>query len=90
MVTRAGETLLRLLLNVLRKATDSNYLPLSGFVPVQGPSAVEIAKLPRWEQRHANIGKSEGQVQVFQRDGKAIAAQWSAASSTWIEVGEVR
>ena len=28
-------------------------------------------------------------MQVFQRAGKAIAAQWSAASSTWIEVGEV-
>jgi phospholipase A-2-activating protein len=28
-------------------------------------------------------------VQVFNKGGKAIAAQWSAASSTWIEVGEV-
>ncbi|CAM9787363.1 unnamed protein product, partial [Ectocarpus sp. 8 AP-2014] len=55
----------------------------------QGPSAVEIAALPKWEEQHATRGKSEGQVQVFQRAGKAIAAQWSAASSTWIEVGEV-
>lgn len=57
---------------------------------LQGPSAVEIAALPKWQERHSARGKSEGQVQVFQRDGKAIAAQWSAASSTWIEVGEVR
>lgn len=56
---------------------------------VQGPSPAEIAALPKWEERHATRGKSEGQVQVFQRAGKAIAAQWSAASSTWIEVGEV-
>lgn len=55
----------------------------------QGPSAVEIAALPKWEERHSAAGKSEGQVQVFQRSGKAIAAQWSAASSAWIEVGEV-
>lgn len=56
----------------------------------QGPSAGEIAALPKWDQRHAKQGKSEGQVEVFQRSGKAIAAQWSAASSIWIEVGEVR
>ena len=56
----------------------------------QGPSAQEIAALPKWEEQHSTRGKSEGQVQVFQRGGKAIAAQWSAASSTWIEVGEVR
>jgi hypothetical protein len=28
-------------------------------------------------------------VQVFQREGKAIAAQWSAASGAWVEIGEV-
>lgn len=50
---------------------------------------MEIASLPKWEERYATRGKSEGQVQVFQRAGKAIAAQWSAASSAWIEVGEV-
>jgi phospholipase A-2-activating protein len=37
----------------------------------------------------AHHGSSEGQVQVFNKDGKAIAAQWSAVSGTWIEVGEV-
>jgi hypothetical protein len=26
---------------------------------------------------------------VFQREGKAIAAQWSAASGAWVEIGEV-
>ena len=59
-------------------------------LPPQGPSAAEVAALPKWENRHATRGKSEGQVQVFQRDGKAIAAQWSMVSSIWIEVGEVR
>ena len=54
-----------------------------------GPSADEIANLPRWEMNTLTQGRSEGQVQVFQRDGKAIAAQWSAASRTWIVVGEV-
>jgi len=54
-----------------------------------GPSAEEIAKLPRWEMNALTQGRSEGQVQVFQKDGKAIAAQWSASSRTWIEVGEV-
>ena len=54
-----------------------------------GPSADEIAKLPRWEMNALTQGRSEGQVQVFQRDGKAIAAQWSAASRTWIMVGKV-
>lgn len=54
-----------------------------------GPSADEIAKLPRWEENASHVGKSEGQVQVFQKNGKAIAAQWSASSYTWIEVGEV-
>jgi len=54
-----------------------------------GPSAEEIAKLPKWEMNALTQGRSEGQVQVFQKDGKAIAAQWSASSGTWIEVGEV-
>ncbi len=56
-----------------------------------GPSAEEIAALPKWDERAtiAHMGQSEGQVKVFAKDGKAIAAQWSMASSTWIEVGEV-
>jgi phospholipase A-2-activating protein len=54
-----------------------------------GPSPEEITKLPAWETNALVRGKSEGQVQVFRRDGRAIAAQWSAASGTWIEVGEV-
>mmetsp|Transcript_25452 Transcript_25452/g.54765 ORF Transcript_25452/g.54765 Transcript_25452/m.54765 type:complete len:867 (+) Transcript_25452:108-2708(+) len=54
-----------------------------------GPSSEEIAKLPKWEMNALTQGRSEGQVQVFQKDGKAIAAQWSATSRTWIEVGEV-
>ena len=55
----------------------------------KGPSQEEVAKLPKWEMNALQQGKSEGQVQVFQKDGIAIAAQWSAASRTWIEVGQV-
>jgi len=54
-----------------------------------GPSAEEIAGLPKWEMNSLTLGRSEGQVQVFNKGGKAIAAQWSAASGAWIEVGEV-
>ncbi|CAB9511653.1 Phospholipase A-2-activating protein [Seminavis robusta] len=55
-----------------------------------GPSDEEVAKLPKWEeQRQQMIGRSEGQVQLFQKNGRAIAAQWSMASRTWVEVGEV-
>lgn len=54
-----------------------------------GPTSEEIAKLPKWEHQAQHRGTSEGQVQVFQKNGIAIAAQWSMASSTWIEVGQV-
>eukprot|EP00547_Thalassionema_nitzschioides_P016079 CAMPEP_0194233014 /NCGR_PEP_ID=MMETSP0158-20130606/1139_1 /TAXON_ID=33649 /ORGANISM="Thalassionema nitzschioides, Strain L26-B" /LENGTH=752 /DNA_ID=CAMNT_0038965847 /DNA_START=13 /DNA_END=2274 /DNA_ORIENTATION=+ len=55
----------------------------------KGPSQEEISKLPKWELNTLILGKSEGQVQVFQKEGIAIAAQWSEASKTWIEVGQV-
>lgn len=56
-----------------------------------GPTPDEIAKLPHWEQNYQIVGKSEGQVHMFQKNyGKtAIAAQWSMTSRTWVEVGEV-
>lgn len=54
-----------------------------------GPSAEDLAKAPKWELRGTNPGRSEGQVGVFNKDGKLIAAQWLAASGAWIEVGEV-
>jgi phospholipase A-2-activating protein len=54
-----------------------------------GPSAQEISKYPKWEICTTMPGTSEGQVQVFQKNGKAIAAQWSMVSKTWMEVGEV-
>lgn len=54
-----------------------------------GPTTEEVAKLPLWEQNASQPGTSEGQVQVFNKGGIAIAAQWSAASRTWIEVGQV-
>jgi phospholipase A-2-activating protein len=54
-----------------------------------GPSAEEVAKLHPWELNAQKRGTSEGQVHLFQKNGIAIAAQWSSASQTWIEVGEV-
>lgn len=54
-----------------------------------GPSAEEVAKLPAWETRLQKQGTSEGQVQLFNKSGVAIAAQWSMSSQTWIEVGQV-
>eukprot|EP00980_Cylindrotheca_fusiformis_P004005 scaffold880_cov132-Cylindrotheca_fusiformis.AAC.1 len=54
-----------------------------------GPTPEEVAKLPLWEQNSQVRGNSEGQVHVFNKGGVAIAAQWSMASQTWIEVGQV-
>lgn len=54
-----------------------------------GPTPEEIAKLPLWEHNTSRPGTSEGQVHIFNKGGIAIAAQWSAASRTWIEVGQV-
>jgi len=57
-----------------------------------GLSQAEVNKLPIWETEQYNIkGKKEGHVQLFkkQNTSKAIAAQWSETSQTWIEVGEV-
>lgn len=51
-----------------------------------GPSAEEISKHPSWADRGA-MSKSEGTVMVFNKDGKAIAAQYT--SGNWIELGEV-
>jgi phospholipase A-2-activating protein len=39
-----------------------------------GPSNDEIAKLPKWEMNHTTSGKGEGSVQVFNKDGRAMAA----------------
>ena len=55
----------------------------------KGPSSEEIAKQTKWEARFGHPGKSEGQVMVFNKDNKMVAAQWSADSTTWIEIGEV-
>jgi phospholipase A-2-activating protein len=54
-----------------------------------GPSPEEVAKLPLWEQHAQHRGTSEGQVQLFNKGGIAIAAQWSMASQTWIKVGQL-
>jgi len=55
----------------------------------RGPDAAEIAKYPKWETHGSNPGTKEGEVKVFNKDGKAIAAQWSMDSRCWIEMGEV-
>ena len=55
----------------------------------KGPSNEEIAKQVKWEAQSSHPGKSDGQVMVFNKDGKMIAAQWSTDSATWIEIGEV-
>ena len=54
-----------------------------------GPSQEEINKATKWSDRSKVTGSSEGQVMVFNKDGKMIAAQWSAISGTWIEIGDV-
>jgi phospholipase A-2-activating protein len=48
-----------------------------------------LCSLPDWSESSAHRGRKEGMVQMFRKNGVAIAAQWSAASGTWIEVGEV-
>ena len=55
----------------------------------KGPSEEDLAKAPKWENRYSIPGSSEGQVRVFNKDGIAIAAQWSDDSNAWIEIGEV-
>lgn len=54
-----------------------------------GPTPDEVAKLPLWENILQKSGTSEGQVQLFNKNNTAIAAQWSVSSQTWIEVGQV-
>jgi phospholipase A-2-activating protein len=46
----------------------------------KGPSQEEIEKATPWDERNSVQGKSEGQVMVFNKTGKMIAAQWSAPS----------
>ena len=54
-----------------------------------GPSEEDLAKAPKWELASSKPGTSEGQVGVFNKSGRLIAAQWSSASSIWVEMGEV-
>lgn len=55
----------------------------------RGPSADDLAKAPKWSQRATKRGTSDGQVMLFNKDETLIAAQWSADSGFWVEVGEV-
>jgi len=54
-----------------------------------GPSQEEINKQTRWELRGTTPGNKNLEVKVFNKDGTMIAAQWSADSATWVEIGEV-
>ena len=54
-----------------------------------GPSKDEVAALPSVEASHLHPGTSDGQVKMFRKGEKAFAYQWSAPSSTWVEIGEV-
>jgi hypothetical protein len=52
-----------------------------------GPSAEDLAKATKWENRGNVQGKSEHQIMVFNRDNRLIAAEW--ANGSWIFVGDV-
>jgi phospholipase A-2-activating protein len=52
----------------------------------EGPSKEEIDKLDKWHMS-SSITKPEGTVQVFNKDGVAVAARFE--QGIWIEVGEV-
>ena len=54
-----------------------------------GPTADELAKCPKWDDRGSRVGKKEGDVCLFNRNGEQIAAQWSVDSATWIMIGSV-
>ncbi|KAI9905323.1 hypothetical protein PsorP6_013541 [Peronosclerospora sorghi] len=53
----------------------------------RGPSGVEIQALPDYAERVNVTGSSDGQIQLFRRETKAWACQWSGPSRTWIDVG---
>ena len=52
------------------------------------PSAAQVANYPPWESRFSQESGGGG-VRVFNKDGRAIAAMWDAASGSWVEQGEV-
>ncbi|TMW57534.1 hypothetical protein Poli38472_003459 [Pythium oligandrum] len=58
-------------------------------VRARGPSGVEVAKLPDYDQRINVVGKSDGQIQMFRKGTSAWACQWSGPSKTWVDIGEV-
>eukprot|EP00753_Platysulcus_tardus_P005788 PLAT13698.1.p1 GENE.PLAT13698.1~~PLAT13698.1.p1 ORF type:complete len:824 (-),score=325.08 PLAT13698.1:1429-3900(-) len=54
-----------------------------------GGSNVDVSSLPGVDEQLSTPGVSEGQVKLFRKGDKAFAYQWSAASSSWLEIGEV-
>eukprot|EP00522_Entomoneis_paludosa_P008904 CAMPEP_0172451960 /NCGR_PEP_ID=MMETSP1065-20121228/9758_1 /TAXON_ID=265537 /ORGANISM="Amphiprora paludosa, Strain CCMP125" /LENGTH=3022 /DNA_ID=CAMNT_0013203931 /DNA_START=83 /DNA_END=9152 /DNA_ORIENTATION=- len=61
----------------------------SGDSVSKGSIPDDVSKMIPWESRKKHPGTTEGKVGVFQRDGKGIAAQWSADTKEWVEIGEV-
>ena len=49
----------------------------------------DFSKLPSWESRHSLPGEKDGKITVFRRGDKGIAGQWSSATKSWTEIGEV-
>eukprot|EP01041_Mallomonas_annulata_P006848 gene6848-13870_t len=55
----------------------------------KGMDSSEIARSPKWDDRAHYTGRSDGEHKIFNRNGAGIAAQWSATSGSWIEIGEI-
>ena len=55
----------------------------------KGASREEIGKFSKWSERQRYRGSSDGDVRVFNKEGKGIATQWSVAANDWVIIGEV-
>ena len=52
-------------------------------------SQVNPSTLVSWDQCASHPGKKEGEVQMFNKNGKAFSYRWDASSRVWVELGEV-
>lgn len=52
-----------------------------------GPTAEDLAKAPKWEERQLTPGKKENDIMVFNQNDQLIAAEW--VSGSWIIIGQV-
>ena len=53
------------------------------------PSASDVASYPPWSSAASNPGTSQGQVKVFNDNGKGVAAHWDDIAKAWQYIGEV-